>query len=204
MSGRLPVRRTQYVRGLWLLARGRREAFTMLGADTRAYLNSLAPLVAFSLVIGALEALSGSVVRGAALFLSSLCGLLAPPVIAEPFCRRWGCMPRWALFANVLNWLTILMVPVLFVAVFAAVLLVSAGVPLLAATLFMTCFVLTYVTWLQWFSARGGLGITRWQAVILLFAIQVGTGLLTVIQVETGSGSFVPPGIAQQLKTPDK
>lgn len=199
MSGRLPARRTNNLRALWLLARGKREAFALFGADTGAYLNSLAPLVALIFVAGLLEALSGQVVRGATLFLATLCGLLAPPVIAAPLCRRWGRMDQWALFANVLNWMQILMAPVLLIAVFAAGMLVAAGVPLSDAVLLMTACALSYVTWLQWFSARFALGLARWQAVKLLLAIQLGTGLLMILQVQSGAASLMPPGLDMQL-----
>jgi hypothetical protein len=200
VSGQLPVRRPNNVRALWLLATGRSEAFALFGADSRAYLNSLAPLVALIIVVGALEALSGAPAKGAAVFLTSLTSLLAPAVIAEPLCRRWGCLDRWALFANILNWLQILMAPVLVVVLVAATLLAAAGVPVVASALLMVLVVFTYITWLQWFTARGALRITRWQAVKLLFAIQLGVAVLMVIQVETGAGSFMPPELSDQLK----
>ena len=134
------------------------------------------------------------------MFLTSLAGLLAPPVIAEPLCRRWGRLDRWALFANILNWLQILMAPLLIVALVAASLLAALGVPLTATVLLMVFGVLTYVTWLQWFAARGALDITRWQTFKLLCAIQIGVGVLMVLQVETGVGPVMPAGLTEQLK----
>ena len=201
MSGQLPKRRAQYALALWMLARGRPEAFRLFGGEGRDYLNSLAPLLAFSLVISALDVLSGHKAQGASLFLSSLCGLLAPPVIAEPLCRRWGCLDRWALFSNMMNWVQILMAPVMVAVLLAAALLVSAGMPLLLTTLILMLAVLSYVTWLQWFSARGALGLTRWRTVKLLFAIQLGTGLLMALQMQTSGGSFVPPGLSRQFQS---
>jgi hypothetical protein len=200
VSGQLPKRRIQYALAVWMLARGRSEAFRLFGGEARDYLNSLAPLVAFSLVISALDVLAGKPVQGLALFFSSLCGLLAPPVIAEPLCRRWGCLDRWALFANIMNWVQILMAPVMAAVLIVAVVLVSAGVPLVATTLILMLAVLTYVTWLHWFAARGALGLTRWRTVKLLFAIQLGTGLLMALQVQTGTGSFVPPGLSKAFQ----
>jgi hypothetical protein len=200
VSGQLPVRRPNNVRALWLLAIGRSEAFALFGADSRAYLNSLAPLVALIIVVSALEALSGAPAKGAAVFLTSLTSLLAPPVIAEPLCRRWGCLHRWALFANILNWLQILMAPVLVVVLVGATLLSAAGVSVTVTALLMVLAAFTYITWLQWFTARGALGISKWQTVKLLFAIQLGVALLMVIQVETGTGSVMPPGLSDQLK----
>jgi hypothetical protein len=200
VSGQLPQRRRNYALALVMLARGRREAFLLFGGSSRDYLNSLAPLVAFSLVIGGLDVLAGKKAQGISLFLSSLCGLLAPPVIAEPLCRLWGCLDRWALFANMLNWVQILMAPVMAVVLITAVLLVSAGLPLVVSTLVLMLAVLTYVTWLQWFCARGALGLTRWRTVGLLFAIQLGTGLLMVLQMAGGGGGFMPPGLEKMLQ----
>jgi hypothetical protein len=200
VSGQLPVRRVNYLRAMWLLATGRREAFALLGGDTRAFMNSLAPLVAFILVASSLEMLSGQIHRGLTMLLVTLCNWLTPAVIAEPLCRRWGRMDRWALFANVMNWLTILMVPVLIAGAFIGVALVSAGLPLAAAVLLLMLGGLCYLTWLQWFAARGALGITRWQAFKLLCAIELGMVLLVVLQLATGSGPILPPGLEEQLK----
>ena len=199
MSEPSPRRGGRYARGLWMLARGRPEAFALLGGQNRDYLNSLAPLVAFMIVIGAVEAVSGHVVRGVGVSLSSLCGLLAPPVIAEPLARRWGCMDRWALFANLLNWLTILMAPVLALAVIIGVLLAGAGLPVLDAAAIIVVSALCYVTWLQWFAARRGLGLSRWRAVQLLVAIQIGTGLLALVQVNPDAGSLLASSLDDQL-----
>jgi hypothetical protein len=195
VSGQAPRRRVNYFRALWLLATGRTEAFALLGGEARDYLNSLAPLVAFMLVIGAVEAISGKPVRGLAIFLSSLCGLLAPPVIAEPLCRRWGCMDRWTLFANLLNWITIVLVPVVLAAAVAAILLTGAGLPVPAAVILMVLFTMSYFTWLQWFAARRGLMLSRWRSVQLLLAIQIGTGLLATVQVNPGADMLITQGL---------
>jgi hypothetical protein len=38
--------------------------------------------------------------------------------------------------------------------------------------------VLGYALWFQWFVARGALQIKRWQTVVLLLCIMIGTNLL--------------------------
>jgi hypothetical protein len=114
--------------GLLLLAIGRKRGFTYFGADTDAYLASLAPLVAFALVAAALLALQ-SLRDAATLFLLSICQVLAPAVIAHPLCRRWNRAERWALYANILNWAPFLFFMMLALALAVARAAVEAGAP---------------------------------------------------------------------------
>ena len=168
-------------RGLLLIACGNPEGFTCFGADTHAYLTSLAPLVGFLLVYGGQMMITTSPVRGAAAFLAYLISLLAPPVLSEVLCRRWGKLPAWGLYANILNWAQILLIGVGMLAIAVAILLVAAGVSLQAAAAAAGLAVLIYAAWLQWFTARCTLDLTRWQTVKLLLLTQCGTALLVVI-----------------------
>ena len=174
-------------RGLLLLAYGNPEGLTFFGADTHAYLASLAPLVGFLLVYGGQMMITGSPVRGAAAFLENLVILLAPPVLADLLCRRWNRVGEWGLYANILNWANVLLLGVAVVVAVIVVGLSAAGVPLnvaLAAAIFAF---LIYGTWLQWFTARCTLNITRWQTVKLLLLTQCGTAVLLVVPALFGT-----------------
>jgi hypothetical protein len=179
MSGARAPRRPGL--GLILLAVGRAEGFTHFGTDTDAFLASLAPLVAFALVIGGLVALSGRVLFGPELFLLWLVGILAPAVIAHPLCVRWQRQAYWPLYANILNWSKLLFLMVAPLAIGLA-----ASVPAAGAVVALALF--AYGFWFQWFVARGALRLSRVKALLLLLATQLGTNLLVLLPLLADSG----------------
>jgi hypothetical protein len=173
--------RRNSVRGLMLLAYGNPQGLIFFGSDTQAYLASLAPLVGFLLVYGAQAMMTESPRQGGAALLAGLISVIGPPVLAEPLCRRWGREREWGLYANVLNWAVILLVGVALLASCAALLLVAAGVSLNTAVGACALALLIYSVWLQWFTARCALDLTRWQTVKLLLLTQLGTTLLIAV-----------------------
>ncbi len=175
MSDRAPRRSGM---GLLLLAVGKRDGFAQFGADTHAYLSSLAPLVAFALVSGGIIAAAGKWLVGVELFLVSLIGIVAPVVIAEPFCRRWQREARWALYANIMNWSKLL-----FVMLAPMALGLASAVPAAAGVIVLAFF--AYASWFQWFAARGALGIGGWRAALLVLATQGGSNLLVLLPLFT-------------------
>jgi hypothetical protein len=179
----LPIRRSGL--GLLLLAAGRKSGFACFGTDNDAYLASL--LLAFTLVSGGLLALKTP--RGAAtLFLLSLCQVLAPPVIAHPFCRRWGRLDRWALYANILNWAPFLFFIVLALVMLVARIAVQSGMPADPAAGFALLLLLSYMLWFQWFVARGALVISRGRTALLLGSTLLFGVVLVSIQAVFGTG----------------
>lgn len=179
MSGTRPSRRSGF--GLLLLAIGRTEGFLHFGTDTDSFLGSLAPLVAFALVSAGLVALSGRVLGAAELFLVWLIGLLAPAVIAEPFCARWQRQAYWPLYANIQNWSKLLFLMALPLAVG-----LTEAVPESSAIVALA--VLAYSLWFQYFVARGALRLSRVRALLLLLATQLGTNLLVLLPLLADSG----------------
>jgi hypothetical protein len=172
VSASRPPRRSGY--GLLLLAAGRTEGFAQFGADTDAFLASLAPLVAFTLVSAGIVALSGKLLVGTELFLLSLIGILAPPIIADPLCRRWQRSAEWPLYANILNWSKLL-----YLMVFPLGIAIAAAIP--PAGFFIALGLLGYAFWFQWFIARGALRLSRSRALLMLLATQIGTNLLVIL-----------------------
>ena len=156
--------------GLLLLAIGRASGFAYFGADKDAYLASLAPLVAFTLVSCGVIALAGQPRRGATLGLITLCQVLAPAVIADPLCRRWKREERWPLYANIMNWAPFLFFIALALAVLVVRAAMIAGVPDELASYVGLLGLVGYAVWFQWFVARGALDISRGRAGVLLGA----------------------------------
>ncbi len=163
--------------GLLLIAVGQRRGFAYFGKTHDAYLTSLAPLVALVLVSTGLMAVQGEVRTAASFGLFSICNLLAPAVISHPLCRRWGCADRWPLYANILNW-----VQFLFLIVGSLLLALARGAA--GAGLLVI-----YVLWVQWFVARGALGLSRWRIACLLGAILLNSYVLITILTVFGSGT---------------
>jgi hypothetical protein len=183
--------------GLLLLAAGRHAGFGYFGADREAYLASLAPLLALTLVPCALVALAGAPRFGASLGLMTLCQILAPAVIADWLCGRWGCRDRWPLFANIMNWTPLLVLIVLAPAVALARLLLVFGVSEKMASDAAMLAVSLYGVWFQWRVARGALQISRWRAAQLL-----GATLVFGVVIVTIQGVFGPD--LDSLRLPQK
>ncbi len=165
--------------GLLLIGTGRAAGFAQFGRNAEAFLASLAPLLAFLLVLGGVVAWAGHPWIGVSTVLTGVCNLLAPAVIADLFCRLWHRRQHWALYANVLNcaqWLT-LAVLVLLLPLASLGLAMGLSVPQ-AALLLMVVFVL-YLMWFHWFAARHALALSRGQALLVMLAVLFGTGLVT-------------------------
>lgn len=166
--------------GILRVACGRADGLGRFGATRQAFLASLAPLIAFPLVGGALLLLGGAGRAGAAQLLATLCALLAPPVLSFEVARLWGRQPVWLRFATALNWCQ-WAIPVV------AVLSLAILQPLLAAFLSERGAVAAtlgavgcYALWLHWFVARHGLGLSRLRAAALVLLVNLGTGLLVL------------------------
>jgi len=169
--------------GLLLIGTGRQAGFAQFGANADAFLASLAPLLAFLIVLAAALAWSGNALAGLAFFLSAVCDLLAPVVIVDLFCRLWHRRQHWALYANVLNCAQWLMLAALVLLLPLASLTVAAGLsPAAAAGLMIAAFAL-YAMWFHWFTARHVLDISCGRALLVMLAVVFGTALLLQVPV---------------------
>jgi hypothetical protein len=172
--------------GLLQIGFGRSAGFAQFGASNDAFLASLAPLVAFLIVISGLTAWHVDPVFGLAFFLQLLCGLLAPAVIADLFCHLWDRRQNWALYANVLNCGQWLMMAAVIVLLPLASVSVAFGLsPNDAAMLLLVAFTI-YALWFQWFAARQALNLSRGRAVLVTIGVVFGTGLIVQIPAYLG------------------
>lgn len=171
MSGTQP-RRSGY--GLLLLAIGRAEGFKYFGTGADSFLASLAPLVAFAIVLSALFIIANYLQVGIAVFLALTIVLLGPAVIAEPLCRLWQRDAYWPLYANILNWSKLLPFLVLPLAM-----PIAAAAPDLVPVIQLVLMI--YGLWFNWFVARGALRISGLRALLVLIATQGGSNLLLLL-----------------------
>jgi hypothetical protein len=166
--------------GIVRVALGRADGLSRFSATRQAFLASLAPLIAFPLVGGALAMAQGASRAGAVQLLATLCALLAPPVLSFEVARLWGRGATWLRFATALNWCqwAIPAVAALALAVMPPLLIGTlSDRAALAATLgAVGC----YALWLHWFVARHGLGVSRLRGAALVLVVNLGTGVLVL------------------------
>jgi hypothetical protein len=159
------------VRGLWLLARGRRAGVKEFENSLDGFAASLAPLIAFPLVGAAVAVMQGAWQEGVIDLLSRLCAILAVPVIIHEFARRTGREAWWLRTITALDWSFWVVVPLLVVASIGGALLVTAGLPLHSAAAVMMGVCAGYLLWLHFIIVRAGLGVTNRQAVLVVAAM---------------------------------
>jgi hypothetical protein len=170
------VPRGGVLRGVFRLATGRADGLAAFGGTPRAFLASLAPLVAVPLLAELLPALGGGDEGPSATdLLATLCALLAPPVVSHWFAVRWGREAAWPRFAtafNVCQWAVPAAACVLLLATSA---LIACGV---SADLAGRSWIFTlagYGLWLHWFLARHGLALSRARAALLVAVVNAVT-----------------------------
>jgi len=175
-----PPPRRSILRGIFRLGRFRPEGFAEFGATRQAFLNSLAPLIAFPLVGGLLMLVSGGGIGVVSDLLATVIALLAPAVISAGLAERWQRGDWWLRYGVAFNWAQ-WAVPIVAVA-----LLMSAGAlrriglgeqPAAIVVLFA---IAGYGMGLHWFLARHGLGLGPGRATLLVIVVNLGTVVLVM------------------------
>ncbi len=171
------------------LARFKADGLAGFTATPAAFLNSLAPLLAFPLIGGVFLLLTGATHDAIANLLTVLVALLGPPVLSHGLARRWRQEARWLRYATAFNWCQTaitLVVLLLVVALFSAdhVSLASgtaiAGTALGGVLSLAVYLLLGYWLALSWFVASRGLGVSWWRAILVVLVINLGTAVLTI------------------------
>ncbi len=166
--------------GIMRVAFGRADGLARFSATRQAFLASLAPLIAFPLVGGALMMVQGAGRAGAAQFLATLCALLAPPVLSFEVARLWGRGATWLRFATALNWCQWAIPAVAAVALSVIPPLLIGPLSDRAALAATLGAIGCYALWLHWFVARHGLGVSRLRGVALVLMVNLGTAVLVL------------------------
>ena len=164
--------------GLVLIGTGRPAGFAQFGGSREAFLASLAPVLGFLIVLSGVVGWNLGAGSGLSTFLSGVCALLAPAVIADLLCRRWERRQHWALYANVLNCAQWLMGAVFILLMPAVSLALSLGLSVRLATMLLVLAVGVYLMWFHWFAARHTLDLSRGRALLVMLCVVFGTGLL--------------------------
>lgn len=166
--------------GVARLARGRADGLAQFGDSTQAFLASLAPLIAFPLVGGALMLANGGGLPALSDLLATLCALLAPPVLSWWFARRWRREALWPRFVTAFNWCQ-WAIPVMASALLIVLgMLMAVGLPNRIAGIIAVFGLVAYGLWLHWFLARRGLDLSAARAVLFVLCVNLGTAALVV------------------------
>jgi hypothetical protein len=187
-AGGGPINRS-VLKGLLLIARGRREGLDCFGATPDAFLAALSPWLAFLLVGALLTMLRKPTAIGATLFLLSFCALLLPPVLSHALAGNWKRSAFWLRYATAAVWCEWLVIFAYAASLLMVTVLLQLGVPAEIAGIAFLGLVACYWLWLHWFLAWRGLALGWGQAALLVGAVIVATALLC------GLAQVLPPHV---------
>ncbi len=167
--------------GMARLARGRGDGMAEFGSTESAFLASLAPLLAFSIVGSAIYLTVETPLAAAGLLLVSVISQLAPPVLSHALARRWDREEDWLRYATAFNWCQVLL-PFVLLAMLAGVQAAALlGVPPVPLQKMALVGALGYMLWLSWVVARHGLDLSRLRAAAMVALVTAGTYGLAAI-----------------------
>jgi hypothetical protein len=166
--------------GIARLARGRADGLTQFGDTRKAFLGSLAPLLAFPLVGSGLMMAQGGGLAAAADMLATFCVLLAPAVLSHVLARLWDREALWMRFATAFNWCQWAIPAVAAALLLVLGVLIQLGLPNQVAGVVAVLSLTGYGLWLHWFLARHGLRLSGWRALALVVAVNFGTAALAI------------------------
>ena len=169
------------VRGIVRIARFRADGLAEFEASRNAFLNSLAPLLAFPLVGSLLEFVAHSPIDAISDLLSSVIALLVPLMLSEFLAGRWQVGDRWLGYAVVSNWAQWIVPMGMGASLSAIWLLKQFGVPAgQGGVVGVVLCLLAYGVALHWFLARHALGLSRWRSTLLVLLCDLLTVLLVM------------------------
>jgi hypothetical protein len=170
-------RQRNIFRGIIRLAQFNSQGLLEFGDTPQAFINSLAPLLAFPLVGGARTLLAGSPHLAVANVLVSAIALITPPVISHLFASLWHRESLWLRYATAYNWCQVaIFVPLLVLWLVTAGRLGRAG-PLWVLLPFL------YVAVLNGFLAQRALRVSVLRALLLVVGVTLGFYFLMVVPV---------------------
>ncbi len=173
------------MRGLFLLARFRREGIDMFDRGMTGVSASLAPLMALPLVLAALSLVQPQIgvplTAVLAEMLWLIVALLAPIVISHEIARRWRLLDTWPRYAAAIDWCVWLSPVAAMVVGIAVRILSAAGAPAVPLVWAGLGVVLCYLIAVHWFVARHGLGVSKVRAAVMVLATNGGAALLVSV-----------------------
>jgi hypothetical protein len=164
-------------RGIARLARFDGDGLREFGDTPQAFVNSLAPLLAFPLVGGAMTLLGGGPHGAFANILASIIALLAPPVLSHLLASLWRREALWVRYAVAFNWCeaAVFLTVVLLLALSAGRFAIDGAIWILPAFIYWAV--------LHGFVAKRALRISVVRAVVMVVFVNFGSFVLMALPV---------------------
>lgn len=189
------------LRGVLLLGIGRgAEGMAQFESTVAAFTTSLAPLLAFPVLMFLSGLVQGQIREAVAVLLLTAVIDLSPSVLSHILAVRWQREAEWMRYATALNWCR----GMIQLASLAALLLLGGGAPNEQVLEIVVFAVFAYVLWLNWLVARHGLALGAGRAVLLVLGVTIGTGLLVFVpQMVALAVNGIPPELAATATGPN-
>ncbi len=175
--------------GIWRIARGRADGVACFGATPRAFLSSLAPLLAFPIVGTVLAMFSDGPRRALTGLGMTLCALLMPAVLSFELARVWNRSEAWIRYATAFNWCEWILPVLAGLAMVPMSVAIGAGVAESSASLALLFCLGCYGLWMQWFLASKALSLPAARAMLFVILVNVGTFLVVAGPAALAPGS---------------
>jgi len=163
------------LRGIARIATGRADGLEEFGTGMDAVAASLLPLAVLPAVGTLISLLNGAGWLAIRDLFVVACALLAPLVASHALARVWGREALWPRFAAAFNWCQWAIPIVALLVLFAAALLVLAGLPTETAGVLVVFGLLGYALWLHWFLARAALRLAGLSAAAMVAIMNLAT-----------------------------
>ncbi len=168
------------LQGILLLAKFDRNGFGHFGDTPQAFVNSLAPMLAFPLAFAVPSLLAGAGLGAMADFLASVVALLAPAVLSHAFARWWRREALWLRYIIAFNWCQSAFTLVMIIVLYAFGSSMPGGLHTLSAVLLPSVAFTLYWLALYWFLTRNGLQLSRLRTTLAVLCLNFVTGALVL------------------------
>lgn len=169
------------LRGALRLALGGRDGILLFGTTARAFLASLAPLIAFPLVGALLLMRWGRFRTGLSFLLFAVIAQVGPAVLSHALAERWGRGALWLRYATAFNWCQWALPAVAFLIILILQLLAGDRLGSEEVSQITLFVVSVYGLWLNWIIARAGLDLSRARAALFVALVNVGVVLMALV-----------------------
>lgn len=176
------------MRGLWRLAKGERAGITEFGSHLEHFYASLGPLVGIPLAFALVLAVRGAWQPAVLGFLLSLAAVLLPPLLIYEFARLFKRQELWMRAATAFNWSFLMVFPAFAGAVLIGNILSQCGLAETPAAVLTLGLMALYLLWYRLFALAAGLGLSLWQAGVVVLATSLAVGIVTLLPVALGLG----------------
>ena len=167
--------------GVASLARFDAKGLAAIPGNRDAFLASIAPLVAFTLVGAGLMLVDNGGLPAIEELAVTLCALLTPAVLSHLFAQIWRREENWLRYATAFNWCQ-WAIPVVACALLLVLgLCIAAGLPNQIAGAVVVGGLILYALALHWFLARHGLRLSVLRAVLVVVGTNLGTALVVLL-----------------------